>query len=103
MAVRMVPCAKLGRELPGIDETTPEGATALRYVLLIGGPELRRRVHERISADAWKMWIDHQVMVLNEYRLDPMSDRSNAILREHLESFLFGQEREIPNYVPPPK
>ena len=103
MAQRTVKCAKLGRELPGIDESTPEGDRALRMAQLLGGPELRQRVRDGISADAWDLWKGHMLMVVNEYRLDPTSDAANALLKEHLEAFLFGSGREIPNYVPPEK
>ena len=101
MAANMVQCAKLGRELPGIDESTTEGSRALRTVLMIGGRELQDRIRKNVSAEAWKLWADHMVMIFNEYRLDPMSDQANAILKEHMEAFFFGENRAIPNYVPP--
>jgi Fe-S cluster biosynthesis and repair protein YggX len=47
------------------------------------------------------MWTDYMRMVMNEYRLDPTSDEANAILREHMEEFFFGQQRDIPGYVAP--
>ena len=103
MAERMVHCAKLGRELPGLDESTPEGGRALRMAQLIGGPTMRQRVHDQVSAEAWNLWKERMLMVINEYRLDPTSDSSNAVLREHMEAFLFGNAAEIPNYVPPKK
>jgi Fe-S cluster biosynthesis and repair protein YggX len=101
MAQRMVQCAKLGREAPGIDESTPEGKQALRLALLLGGSELRDRVRDRISAEAWGQWRDFMRMVINEYRLDPTSDESNAVLRQHLEEFLFAGGGPVRNYVPP--
>lgn len=101
MAQRMVQCAKLGRELPAIDETTPAGKQALKVALLLGGPELQQRVRDHISAEAWERWRDHMRMVINEFRLDPTSDASNAILREQMEAFLFGPGADVPNYVPP--
>jgi len=101
MAERIVHCARLKQNLPGLDEATPEGRSALKLALVLGGPELRQRVYDHVSAAAWKQWKDHMLMVLNEYRLDATSDESNAILREHLEAFLFGQEREVPGYRPP--
>ncbi len=101
MAARTVKCAKLGRELPGIDETTPEGQNALKYAKMIGGPQFAQRVHENISMDAWKQWLDHQVMVVNEYRLDPMSDEASPILHKHMEAFFFGEQMAVDNYVPP--
>jgi len=96
-----VRCAKLGRELPGLDESTPEGGRALRLAQLMGGPELRQRVYDHISAEAWQLWTDFMRMVINEYRLDPTSGSSNAVLREHMEAFLFGGGKDIPGYVPP--
>lgn len=101
MAQRMVQCAKLGKELPGLDESTADGRQALKLAQLIGGSELRERVQNHISADAWKLWKDHMLMVINEFRLDPTSDASNPVLKEHMVEFLFGHGREIPNYVPP--
>ena len=101
MAERTVLCAKLQRELPGLDEATPEGGRALRMAQLLGGPEMRQRVREHISAEAWSLWKGHMLMVINEFRLDPTSDASNAVLKENMEAFLFGTGKEIPNYVPP--
>jgi Fe-S cluster biosynthesis and repair protein YggX len=103
MAERMVQCSKLKRELPALDETTPAGDQALKMVFLLGGAELRQRVRDHVSAAAWELWKDHMRMVINEYRLDPTTDESNAILREHLVDFLFGVAREVPNYAPPEK
>ena len=97
---RMVKCAKLGRELPGIDETTPEGRKALKMALLLGGQEAKQRIHENVSMEAWNMWKDHMIMVMNEFRLDATSDASNAVLNEHMQAFLFGSAHQIPGYRP---
>ncbi|MBP7747513.1 MAG: Fe(2+)-trafficking protein [Phycisphaerae bacterium] len=101
MSARTVHCAKLNRDLPGLDDTTPDGARALKMATLLGGPDLRQRIYEHVSAEAWGMWKDYMLMVINEYRLDPTSDASNALLREHLEAFLFGQGKQIAKYTPP--
>ena len=101
MAQRTVLCAKLVRELPGLDEASPEGERALKMAQLLGGPEMRQRIRDHISAEAWKLWKDYMLLVVNEFRLDPTSDAANATLREHMEAFLFGSGREVPNYVPP--
>jgi Fe-S cluster biosynthesis and repair protein YggX len=101
MAAKTVKCAKLGEELPGIDEATPAGRQALKMCLLIGGPELRQRVLENVSARAWEMWTDQMRMIINEYHLDPTSDASNTVLGRFMEEFFFGRPEEIPNYVPP--
>jgi Fe-S cluster biosynthesis and repair protein YggX len=101
MAAKLVKCAKLGQELPGIDETTSTGDQALRMCRLFGGAALAQRVHENVSARAWEMWTDYMRMVINEYRLNPTSDEANEILRQHMEDFLFGRAQEIPNYLAP--
>ena len=101
MAAKTVKCAKLQQELPGLDPDTPDGDRALRMALLVGGPELRQRVLDSVSARAWEMWTDHMLMVVNEYQLDPTSDESNKVLKPHMEAFLFGQAQQVPGYVPP--
>jgi Fe-S cluster biosynthesis and repair protein YggX len=101
MAAKLVRCAKLGQELPGIDPDSPEGSRHLRMVKLIAGPEMARRVQEGVSAQAMARWNDHMLMVMNEYRLDPMSDQANRVLAQHMEAFFFGETAEIPNYKPP--
>jgi len=101
MPQRTVQCAKLGQDLPGLDESTPDGAQALKMSLLLGGAALRDRVRDHVSAEAWGLWKDHMRMVINEYHLDPTSDESNTVLREHMEAFFFGGEQRVPGYVPP--
>ena len=41
------------------------------------------------------------VMVINEYRLDPMAPESNKVLKMHMEAFFFGDQKPIDNYVAP--
>lgn len=101
MAERTVQCARLAKELPGIDESTPDGQQALKMALLLGGAEMQQRVHDNISAEAWSQWKDRMMIIMNEYHLDPTSDESNAVLKEHMEAFLFGREKDVEGYVPP--
>ena len=101
MSAKTVKCAKLGQELPAIDADSPEGDRALRMALLIGGPDMQRRVRESVSAKAWSMWTDYMRMVVNEYGLDPTSDQANEVLKPHMEDFFFGEQKQIPGYVPP--
>ncbi|HSB79359.1 MAG TPA: oxidative damage protection protein [Candidatus Methylomirabilis sp.] len=102
MAPRMVQCAKLCRELPGIDESTNEGEAAAVFLRSLGSEDLAKRVLEKVSMDAWRMWMGHLTMVINEYRLDPASDEANEIIRDQLEQFFFGEGAALPpGYVPP--
>jgi Fe-S cluster biosynthesis and repair protein YggX len=102
MAERMVECAKLGRTLPGIDEASNEGESAVVFLRSLGDENLVRRVLDNVSLDAWKMWLGHLTMVINEYRLDPASEEANEIIREQVEQFFFGANAAVPpGYVPP--
>jgi Fe-S cluster biosynthesis and repair protein YggX len=102
MAERTVQCAKLGRELPGIDPESREGEAAVVFLRSLGAEELERRVLDNVSMDAWRLWLNHLVMVINEYRMEPDSPEANDVIREHLEEFFFGAHAAPPpGYVPP--
>lgn len=101
MSAKTVMCAKLQKELPGIDDTTPEGERALKMATLFGGISLRDKVAASVSLEAWELWKNHMLMVMNEFRLDPTADESNAVLAEQMEQFFFGESGQVPGYVPP--
>jgi Fe-S cluster biosynthesis and repair protein YggX len=92
MAQRMVKCVKLGKELPGLSEPPFDN-------------ELGQRIYENVSEDAWRMWIEHLKMVMNEYRLNLADREAQKMVRQYLEDFLFGSGAAVPppNYVPPTK
>ena len=86
--VRMVMCVKFGRELPGLDRIPWKG-------------EIGKRVYDNVSQDAWKLWIEHSKMIMNEYRLNPLDPNSQKIMEEQLEAFFFGEGAKLPEgYVP---
>lgn len=86
---RVVKCVKFGREMPGLDRIPWKG-------------ELGKRVFENVSQEAWKMWIEHSKMVMNEYRLNPLDPNSQKIMEEQMEQFFFGEGARLPEgYVPP--
>jgi Fe-S cluster biosynthesis and repair protein YggX len=86
---RMVMCVKFGKELPGLDRVPWSG-------------ELGKRVYENVSKDAWKLWIEHSKMIMNEYRLNPIDPNSQRIMGEQLEQFFFGEGAKLPEgYVAP--
>ncbi len=85
---RMVQCAKLGRELPGLEQPP------------VGG-ELGQRIYENISAEAWEMWEERMKMILNEYRLMPWQKEAQELVKKHMEDFFFGEGAALPpGYVP---
>jgi Fe-S cluster biosynthesis and repair protein YggX len=86
---RMVQCVKFGKEMPGLDRIPWKG-------------ELGKRVYENVSKEAWKLWIEHSKMVMNEYRLNPLDPSSQKIMEEQMEQFFFGEGSKLPEgYVPP--
>ena len=102
MASCTVQCVKLQRQLPGIDPETPMGRAALIMAKAVGGEDLKKRIQEQVSMEAWKMWTGHLTMVINEYRLDPASSEADDVIRQQMEDFFFGEGAALPpGYVPP--
>jgi len=86
---RMVQCVKLGVEAEGLDRPTYPG-------------ELGTRVYQNVSKEAWQMWLRHQTMLINEYRLTPVDPKARKFLEEQMDEFFFGRGAEAPDgYVPP--
>ena len=89
MAQRMVKCVKFQRELPGLDEPPFDN-------------DLGKRIYENVSKDAWKLWLEHMKMILNEYRLNLAERESQQIIRQQMEEYFFGEGAALPpGYVPP--
>ncbi len=64
--------------------------------------ELGERILANISAEAWKLWITHQTMLINEKHLSLAEPEARKFLVEEMEKFLFGGDFEqIEGYVPP--
>jgi Fe-S cluster biosynthesis and repair protein YggX len=102
MAQRMVYCVKTQREAPGIDPEDIQGEVALEMIESVGGAELRERVYEHVSMEAWELWKGFLTMLLNEYRLNLMDPETDAFIRQQMEEFFFGEGSALPpGYVPP--
>ena len=85
---RSVKCVILGVEAEGLDYQTYPG-------------ELGQRVYENVSKEAWQQWLDHQTMLLNEYRLTPIEPKDRKFLEQQMEKFFFGQGSAKPaEFVP---
>jgi Fe-S cluster biosynthesis and repair protein YggX len=85
---RTVMCVKFGKTMEGLDRVPWKG-------------ELGQRIYENVSKEAWKMWIEHSKMIMNEYRLNPLDPQSQKIMEEQLEQFFFGEGAKLPEgFVP---
>jgi len=85
---RIVKCAKLGEELPALPYKPFQDA-------------LGQRIYDQISAEGWRLWIEHSKKLVNEWRLDLTQKKSHDVLKEQCEAFLFGDGEATPaDYVP---
>lgn len=76
---RMVNCVKLGKEAEGMDFPPFPG-------------ELGQKLYESVSKEAWKMWVDQQTILINEYRLSSLDAKAKTFLQEEMQKFLFNDE-----------
>jgi len=85
----MVKCVKLGREAEGLDFPPNPG-------------ELGKRIFENVSKEAWKGWLEHQKMLVNENRLNLADAKARKYLAGQMEAHLFGAGAEVATgYVTP--
>ena len=85
---RMVECVKFGKLMEGLPKPPLKG-------------ELGQRVYEHVSHDAWRMWLEHSKMIVNEFHLDLMSERGQKIWFDELEKFFWGDGSQLPpDFVP---
>lgn len=80
---RMVQCVKLGREAEGLDKPPLKG-------------EVGQRLFENVSKEAWKMWLEHSKMLINEFRLDLMSETGQRIWMTEMDKYFFGEGSKLP-------
>ena len=85
---RTVHCVLLGREAEGLARAPYPGP-------------LGQRIYENVSAEAWKKWVAHQIMLLNEYRLSPVEPKARKFLEAEMEKFFFGGGSQKPQEFQP--
>lgn len=85
---RLIYCAKMKKEAEGLDLPPLPGETG-------------KRIYENISKEAWQLWLTHQTMLINEYRLSMIDLKSRTFLLQEMEKFLFGTGSDKPaGYTP---
>jgi len=87
---RNVQCAKLDKEAEGLEFLPYPG-------------ELGEKIFANISKEAWKLWLGHQTMLINEYRLSTIDPKSREFLETEMDKFLFSKEGGTTpeGFVPP--
>jgi Fe-S cluster biosynthesis and repair protein YggX len=79
----LVQCIKLGREAEGLQRPPFKGA-------------LGQRVYESVSQEAWRAWVEHSKMLVNEYRLDLVSEHGQKLWLTECEKYFFGEGSAAP-------
>jgi Fe-S cluster biosynthesis and repair protein YggX len=88
---RTIHCVKLNKEGEALDTQTYPGT-------------LGEKILASISKEAWKMWLAHQTLLINEKRLNLMDKDARAFLEGEMQKFLFGEGSAKPEgFVEPPK
>jgi Fe-S cluster biosynthesis and repair protein YggX len=80
---RSIYCIKLNQQAEGLDFPPYPG-------------ELGQKIYQSISKPAWQSWLKHQTMLINEYRLNMLDEKSRVFLKTEMEKFLFGDGSEKP-------
>ena len=85
----MVKCIKLGREAEGLDFPPYPS-------------ELGKRLFENVSKEAWKQWLEHQKMLVNENQLNLADKKARDYLAQQTDKYFFGGGADVAaGYVPP--
>jgi Fe-S cluster biosynthesis and repair protein YggX len=86
---RKVFCVKFQKEMAGLDEPPFDN-------------EMGQKIFDNVSKDAWKMWIEHMKMLMNEYRLNLATKEAQDFLFQQMENYFWGPGATLPpDYVPP--
>ena len=86
---RKIKCVMPGEDAEGLDYAPYPG-------------DLGQRIYDNVSKPAWQRWLDHQTMLINEYRLTPMEPEARKYLETEMEKFFFGEGSSAPKeFVPP--
>ena len=83
-------CVKFQKDMPGLKEIPFEGHP------------LGQKVYDSVSQEAWKLWMEHMKMLMNEYRLNLGTHESQEFVIQQMDQFFFGEGAALPaGYVPP--
>ena len=88
---RKVFCVKFQREMPGLDEVP------------FDTHPLGQRIYENVSKEAWKLWLEHMKMIMNEYRLNLGTQEAQEFLLKQMEDYFFGEGSAFPPGYQPPR
>lgn len=79
----MVQCIKLGREAEGLPKPPLKGA-------------IGEKIFNEISAEGWRMWLEHSKMLINELRLDLTDEKAQKYWFQEMEKYFWGEGSALP-------
>ena len=86
----MVDCVKLGKEAEALDRAPLPG-------------DIGQRILSSVSKEGWKLWMQHQTILINENRLSLIDPEAQKFLQAEMKKFLFEGGGEVPEgFTPPP-
>jgi Fe-S cluster biosynthesis and repair protein YggX len=88
MSERLVMCVKLHKELPAMDRAPFKG-------------DLGQRLFDNVSKEAWRAWLEHSKMLVNEYRLDMTHPAHQKTWFGECEKYFFGDGSDVPKEFKP--
>lgn len=88
---RQVLCRKYHKQMDGLEKAPYPGPQG-------------QDIFENVSAQAWKEWMQHQTMLINEKQLSMMDPAARTFLQQQQQKFLSGEDFEqVEGYVPTEK
>ncbi len=81
---KLIFCKKLQKEAPALSAPPFPG-------------DFGKKIFEEISETAWQMWIAHQTILINEYRLNLIDPQSRSFLRQEMQKFFFEGGSSLPS------
>lgn len=86
---RKVMCVKFQKEMAGLDEPP------------FDSHPLGQKIYENVSKEAWKLWVEHMKMLMNEYRLNLGTAEAQEFLLQQMDNYFFGPGAALPpDFVP---
>ena len=80
---KMVQCVLFHKELEGLAKPPFKG-------------ELGERLFANVSKAAWQNWLEHSKMLINEFRLDLVSEHGQKVWMQECERYFFGDGSALP-------
>ncbi|HEV2524079.1 MAG TPA: oxidative damage protection protein [Gammaproteobacteria bacterium] len=83
-------CVKLQKEAEGLDRPPYPG-------------KLGERLYSEVSKEAWRAWLKHQTLLINENHLNMTDLKSRQFLAAEMEKYFFGEGSAAPTGFVAPK